>query len=81
MDVKTIAFIGLGVMGEAMCRNLVKKGSWKVVGYDTKPEPMQRLKADGVTNSYPKDALSHDTSCMDCSSSHYGHVHWIVTCA
>ena len=49
MSTKTVAFAGLGVMGEAMCRNLVKKGSWSVVGFDAKPEPMQRLEADGVT--------------------------------
>lgn len=49
MDIKTVAFVGLGVMGEAMCRNLAKKGSWKVVGCDMKPEPLARLKADGVT--------------------------------
>ena len=49
MTVKTIAF--LGVMGEAMCRNLVKKGSWKVVGFDMKPEPLARLAADGVTTA------------------------------
>ncbi len=48
MDIKTVSFIGLGVMGEAMCRNLVKKGKWKIVGFDVKPEPMQRLKSDGV---------------------------------
>jgi len=34
MDIKTVAFIGLGVMGEAMCRNLARKGRWRVVGYD-----------------------------------------------
>lgn len=49
MDIKTVSFIGLGVMGEAMCRNLVKKGKWKIVGFDMKPDPMTRLKADGVT--------------------------------
>ncbi len=49
MDTKTVAFVGLGVMGEAMCRNLVKKGSWRIIGFDTKPDPLQRLKADGVT--------------------------------
>jgi 3-hydroxyisobutyrate dehydrogenase-like beta-hydroxyacid dehydrogenase len=48
VDIKTVAFIGLGVMGEAMCRNLVQKGKWKVVGFDMKPEPLARLKADGV---------------------------------
>lgn len=48
MSIGTIAFVGLGVMGEAMCRNLLKKGSWPVVGFDTKAEPLQRLAADGV---------------------------------
>jgi 3-hydroxyisobutyrate dehydrogenase len=48
MDIKTVAFVGLGVMGEAMCRNLARKGTWKVVGYDTRSEPLQRLAADGV---------------------------------
>lgn len=51
MDIKTVAFVGLGVMGEAMCRNLSRKGSWRVVGYDTRPEPMQRLKVDGVASA------------------------------
>lgn len=49
MNIKTIAFVGLGVMGEAMCRNLARKGQWRVVGFDTRPEPLERLKADGVT--------------------------------
>jgi len=49
MDIKTVAFVGLGVMGEAMCRNLAKKGKWKIVGFDMKREPLERLKADGVT--------------------------------
>lgn len=48
MAIGTVAFIGLGVMGEAMCRNLARKGTWKVVGFDMKPEPLQRLAADGV---------------------------------
>jgi len=51
MDIKTVTFVGLGVMGEAMCRNLARKGCWRVVGYDTRPEPMQRLQADGVTSA------------------------------
>jgi 3-hydroxyisobutyrate dehydrogenase-like beta-hydroxyacid dehydrogenase len=47
-DIETIGFIGLGVMGEAMCRNLVKKCGKRVVGYDVKPGPLASLKADGV---------------------------------
>lgn len=49
MDIKTVAFVGLGVMGEAMCRNLARKGSWRIIGFDKNPEPLARLKADGVT--------------------------------
>lgn len=48
MKIETIAFVGLGVMGEAMCRNLAKKGQWRVIGFDMKPEPLARLAADGV---------------------------------
>lgn len=48
MDIKTIAFVGLGVMGEAMCRNIARKGAWKVVGFDARPEPLTRLAPDGV---------------------------------
>ena len=51
MDIKTVGFVGLGVMGEAMCRNLARKSGWRVVGYDTRQEPMERLKADGVTSA------------------------------
>jgi 3-hydroxyisobutyrate dehydrogenase-like beta-hydroxyacid dehydrogenase len=51
MDIKTVGFIGLGVMGEAMCRNLAKKGNWKVVGFDTQPGPLQRLAEDGVAKA------------------------------
>ena len=43
-----IGFIGLGVMGEPICRNLAKKSGQKVIAYDLSPEPLQRLAADGV---------------------------------
>jgi 3-hydroxyisobutyrate dehydrogenase len=44
----TIGFIGLGVMGEPMCRNLARKLSAPVIALDLRPEPLERLKADGV---------------------------------
>src|SRR6185503_8927385 len=44
----TLGFIGLGVMGEAMCRNLAKKSGAKVVAFDTRPAPLDALAADGV---------------------------------
>jgi 3-hydroxyisobutyrate dehydrogenase-like beta-hydroxyacid dehydrogenase len=45
---KTIGFIGLGVMGEPICRNLVKKGGARVLAFDLSPQPLARLSADGA---------------------------------
>lgn len=47
-EFKTVGFIGLGVMGEPICRNLVKKSGKRVVVYDLAAEPLARLKADGA---------------------------------
>jgi 3-hydroxyisobutyrate dehydrogenase len=45
---KTIGFIGLGVMGEPICRNLVRKSGASVIAFDLSPEPLARLRADGA---------------------------------
>jgi 3-hydroxyisobutyrate dehydrogenase len=45
---KTIGFIGLGVMGEPICRNLVKKSGAHVVAFDLAPEPLARLREEGA---------------------------------
>jgi 3-hydroxyisobutyrate dehydrogenase len=45
---KTIGFIGLGVMGEPICRNLVKKSAARVIAFDLAPEPLARLSAEGA---------------------------------
>ena len=47
-EYKTLGFIGLGVMGEPICRNLVKKSGKRVVAFDLSPEPLARLRADGA---------------------------------
>src|SRR5438105_5797302 len=44
----TIGFVGLGVMGEPICRNLVRKSGARVLAFDLAPEPLARLSADGV---------------------------------
>lgn len=41
-------FIGLGVMGEPICRNLARKGGLPVLGCDTDPAPLARLADAGV---------------------------------
>jgi 3-hydroxyisobutyrate dehydrogenase-like beta-hydroxyacid dehydrogenase len=43
-----VGFIGLGVMGEPMCRNLKAKCGRRVLAYDIDPAPLARLAAAGV---------------------------------
>jgi 3-hydroxyisobutyrate dehydrogenase-like beta-hydroxyacid dehydrogenase len=45
---KAIGFVGLGVMGEPICRNLVRKSGAPVIAFDLSPEPLARLSAEGV---------------------------------
>src|ERR1700757_2851854 len=45
---KSIGFIGLGVMGEPICRNLIKKSGAAVIAFDLAPEPLARLGAGGA---------------------------------
>jgi 3-hydroxyisobutyrate dehydrogenase len=45
---KTIGFIGLGVMGEPICRNLLKKSGASVVAFDLSREPLGRLREEGA---------------------------------
>lgn len=43
-----VGFIGLGVMGEPMCRNVAMRGGRPVVAYDMSSAPLARLEAHGV---------------------------------
>jgi hypothetical protein len=64
---QTLGFIGLGVMGEAMCRNLAKKSSRLVVAFDTRPEPLAALAADGVAAATsPADVVSRADVVFMC---------------
>jgi 3-hydroxyisobutyrate dehydrogenase-like beta-hydroxyacid dehydrogenase len=44
----TIGFIGLGVMGEPICRNLVKKSGAAVTAFDLSQQALARLRAEGA---------------------------------
>src|SRR5437660_2175875 len=46
----TIGFIGLGIMGKPMARNLMKAG-YKLVVYNRSRAPMDELAADGATEA------------------------------
>jgi 3-hydroxyisobutyrate dehydrogenase-like beta-hydroxyacid dehydrogenase len=51
-------FIGTGVMGEPMCRNLGQKGDRPVVAFDRDPAPLARLAAHGIrTGESAKDVV------------------------
>jgi 3-hydroxyisobutyrate dehydrogenase-like beta-hydroxyacid dehydrogenase len=53
-----LGFVGLGVMGEPMCRNLAVKSGAPVAALDVDPEPVRRLAADGVRASDSLAALA-----------------------
>src|ERR1700751_4249492 len=46
--IDTLGFIGLGVMGEPMCANLLGKSGLPVYGTDIKRAPVERLAARGL---------------------------------
>ncbi|WP_158742939.1 NAD(P)-dependent oxidoreductase [Acidisphaera sp. L21] len=54
----SIGFIGLGVMGEPMCRNLATKQAEPVFAFDQSSAPLQRLAAHGVTAAESLAALA-----------------------
>ncbi len=41
----SLGFIGTGVMGEPMCRNLAAKSGQAVIAYDRAAGPLERLRA------------------------------------
>ncbi|MCL4767440.1 MAG: NAD(P)-dependent oxidoreductase [Hyphomicrobiaceae bacterium] len=47
-DTSCIGFIGLGTMGEPMCRNLATRSGYAVIAYDVRPEPLERLREVAV---------------------------------
>ena len=56
----TIGFIGVGVMGEPMCRNLAQKSGQAVAAYDLAPAPLQRLAKHRVATARSAAALARD---------------------
>ena len=50
-----IGFIGLGVMGEPMCGHLARRSGLKIMAHDQRPEPLERVIADGVQAMPPAE--------------------------
>ena len=56
-DIKKIGFIGTGVMGGRMCRNLAIKGAVPVIAFDLDPNKVTALDNAGVEASPSIEAL------------------------
>ena len=59
-----LGFIGVGVMGEFMCANLIRSGKGKVHVYDVQPEPVGRLEEIGAIAAGSLKQLAQDTDIV-----------------
>jgi len=50
-DTNMLGFVGVGVMGEKMCRNMAQKSGKPVLAFDQNKEPLQRLSEFGVESA------------------------------
>jgi 3-hydroxyisobutyrate dehydrogenase-like beta-hydroxyacid dehydrogenase len=64
MSTARIGFIGLGVMGEPMCRNLAVKSGASVVAYDRDAAPLARLKQRGVSAAASVQAVAEQADMV-----------------
>ena len=44
---ETLGFIGLGVMGEPICRNIIRRSGRPVIAFDLAAEPLKRMASEG----------------------------------
>jgi 3-hydroxyisobutyrate dehydrogenase-like beta-hydroxyacid dehydrogenase len=56
--IRTIGFVGLGVMGEPMCINLARRAGIPVLAHDLRPEPLARASEAGVKPAESLRALA-----------------------
>jgi 3-hydroxyisobutyrate dehydrogenase-like beta-hydroxyacid dehydrogenase len=67
MSEQVFGFIGLGVMGEPMCRNLRVRGRHRIIAADVDPEPLQRLASLGIETAEGVGALVSASSVVFAS--------------
>jgi 3-hydroxyisobutyrate dehydrogenase-like beta-hydroxyacid dehydrogenase len=56
--------IGLGVMGEPICANLLRKAGCRVQGFDLRHEPLARLAEQGLETRGSPEAAARDASVV-----------------
>ena len=64
MSSERIGFIGTGVMGEPMCRNLARKHDGPVTAFDLDPAPLARLAEDGAEVAPSVSALAEGSDLI-----------------
>ncbi len=64
MTTSTLGFIGLGVMGEPMCRNLARKSGSAVIAHDLDAAVLERLAADRVQSAGSAAAVMQGASIV-----------------
>ena len=62
-NIKKLGFIGLGVMGEPMCRNLAVKQAISVLAYDTQQAPLDRL-SQAIVAAKSVGQVMHDADLV-----------------
>ena len=64
MTQPSIGFVGLGVMGEPICRNLARKTGSPVIGFDRDAAPLDRLAEHGVRRAASLSALAQQADII-----------------
>lgn len=57
--ISVVGFIGVGVMGEPICRHIATKSGLRVLASDLSDEPLDRLMAYGVQRASMDDIAAH----------------------
>ena len=65
-DPQTLGFIGTGVMGEPMCRNLAANSGHRVLAWDPSPAPLERLRAAGVAIAASPAEVATQSAVLFC---------------
>lgn len=64
MNKRVLGFIGLGVMGEPMCRNLKTRSGLRIVAHDLDPAPLERLARHGVEAATASGQIARESDIV-----------------
>jgi 3-hydroxyisobutyrate dehydrogenase-like beta-hydroxyacid dehydrogenase len=64
VDDTVIGCIGLGVMGEPICANLVRRSGARVRGFDLRAEPLSRLAEQGLESAATAEDAARDAAVV-----------------